>query len=86
MVWYFVINNLVYFRSIDFLKESLRIVARLKEDEKVPQKETNEMKVRSLINLGLCFHYLSGVAKSNEKSIANGKSKEFFEKALYLAK
>ena len=52
----------------------------------MPQKETNEMKVRSLINLGLCFHYLSGVAKSNEKSIANGKSKEFFEKALYLAK
>ena len=75
-----------FYRSIELLKESLRIVARLKEEEKVPQKETNEMKIRSLINLGLCFHHLSDILKPNEKKFANDKSKEFFEKAMFLAK
>ena len=75
-----------FHRSAELLKESLRIVARLKEEEKVAQKEINEMKIRSLINLGLCFHHISNIAKSKEKHAANVNSKEFFQKALYLAK
>ena len=62
------------------------MVARLGDANQVPQKETNEMKVRSLINLGLSFHHFSNVTKAHEKSVANEKSKEFFEKAMYLAK
>lgn len=62
------------------------MVAILKDTGKSPQSEINAMKIRSLINLGLCHHHLSGISRSNEKTNAIVKSKEFFQKALYLAK
>ncbi|CAK8672572.1 unnamed protein product [Clavelina lepadiformis] len=72
-------------KSIGFLDESMSNVATLMEEGTVNKKEIIGMKIRSLLNLGLCFSYLSGISRVEDKNKSSTKSKDYLQKALYLS-
>nr|CAB3267167.1 tonsoku-like protein [Phallusia mammillata] len=72
-------------KSIDLLTESLQLTTELTDDDKVPSKELNEMRIRSFINLGLCHHQLSCAVTGEEKATVSARSAEYFQKAILLA-